>query len=65
VITSRVLAATGPGSIVLMHTLPQTAAALPAILRGLRSQRLAVVGLPTLLAIGTPSAGGWPRYSDV
>jgi peptidoglycan/xylan/chitin deacetylase (PgdA/CDA1 family) len=65
VITSRVLAATGPGSIVLMHTLPQTAAALPAILRGLRSHRLTVVGLPTLLAIGTPSHGGWPRYSDL
>jgi peptidoglycan/xylan/chitin deacetylase (PgdA/CDA1 family) len=65
VIASRVLAATDPGSIVLMHTLPQTAAALPAILRGLRSRRLTVVGLPTLLAIGTPSHGGWPSYSQL
>jgi peptidoglycan-N-acetylglucosamine deacetylase len=65
VISSRVLAATGPGSIVLLHTLPQTAQALPSILRGLRSRRLTVVGLPTLLAIGTPSHGGWPRYVDL
>jgi hypothetical protein len=60
-----VLGATGPGSIVLMHTLPQTAAALPAILRGLRSEGLTVIGLAKLVSIGTPSAGGWPRYSDL
>jgi ABC-type proline/glycine betaine transport system permease subunit len=48
-----------------MHILPQTAAALPAILRGLRSEGLTAIGLAKLVSIGTPSAGGWPRYSDL
>jgi peptidoglycan/xylan/chitin deacetylase (PgdA/CDA1 family) len=34
-----------PGSVVLMHTLPQTAEALPAILQGLQRRRLTPVSL--------------------
>lgn len=62
-IRSRVLSATHAGSIVLLHVLPQTAAALPAILRGLRSERLVPVSLSKLVAAGKPAPGGWPRYS--
>jgi hypothetical protein len=49
----------------MMHTLQQTAAVLPAILRGLRLEGLTVIGPAKLVSIGTPSAGGWPRYSDL
>jgi peptidoglycan/xylan/chitin deacetylase (PgdA/CDA1 family) len=54
VIASRVLSRVRPGSIVLMHIQPQTAAALPAILAGLRSRNLIPVSLEELLAKGTP-----------
>jgi len=37
-----------PGSIVCMHLTPQTAAALPAILRGLRARGFKCVSLPEL-----------------
>ena len=61
-IVSRVLRAVRPGSIVLMHVKPQTAAALPTILRGLRARRLVPVALTDLLRMGHPVRGGWPRY---
>ncbi|MCX6374209.1 MAG: polysaccharide deacetylase family protein, partial [Actinobacteria bacterium] len=48
VIAQRVLAAVRPGSIVCLHLRPQTAAALPAILRGLRARRYKAVSLPEL-----------------
>ena len=47
-ITARVLGAVHPGSIVVLHVLAQTAAALPAILRGLRKRRLRQSTLPEL-----------------
>jgi peptidoglycan/xylan/chitin deacetylase (PgdA/CDA1 family) len=48
VIAQRVLWAVHPGAIVLMHMRPQTAAALPAILRGLRARGYKAVTLPEL-----------------
>ncbi len=48
VIAQRVLRNVRPGSIVLLHLRPQTAAALPAILRGLRARGYKVVSLPEL-----------------
>ena len=48
VIASRVLSHVRPGSIVVMHLRPQTAAALPAILRGLRARGYKAVSLPEL-----------------
>lgn len=58
-IVSRVLGQVRPGSIVLMHDGPaqreETAAALPAILAGLRARGLHPVTLPKLL-----SDGGYP-----
>ena len=50
VIASRVLGPIHAGSIVVMHVNPQTAAALPAILRGLRARDLQPVTLLDLLA---------------
>lgn len=44
-IASRVLSAVKPGSIVVMHALPQTAAALPSILNGLSDRGLTPVSL--------------------
>ncbi|MFM7718752.1 MAG: polysaccharide deacetylase family protein [Actinomycetota bacterium] len=54
VIASRVLANVRPGSIVLLHVLPQTLEALPEILRGLRERNLNPVTLAELLASGQP-----------
>lgn len=52
-IVSEVLAEAGPGSIVLLHTVSQSATALPAVISGLRSRGLEPVGLPELfLAAG-------------
>jgi peptidoglycan/xylan/chitin deacetylase (PgdA/CDA1 family) len=48
VIASRVLSRVRPGSIVVMHLRPQTAAALPAILSGLRARGYKAVSLPEL-----------------
>ena len=48
-----------------MHVLPQTAAALPAILRGLHQLGLQPVTLATLVRIGVPTNGGWPSYRDL
>ena len=47
-IVSTVVREAGPGSIVLLHTLPGTATALPAIIAGLRDRGLDPVGLPKL-----------------
>lgn len=52
VITSRVLSAVRPGSIVVMHTCGQTAQALPAIIRGLRARGLRPVSLTEMFAAG-------------
>jgi peptidoglycan/xylan/chitin deacetylase (PgdA/CDA1 family) len=48
VIAQRVLSAVHPGAIVLMHLRGQTAAALPAILSGLRARGYKAVSLPEL-----------------
>jgi peptidoglycan/xylan/chitin deacetylase (PgdA/CDA1 family) len=48
VIAQRVLSNVRPGSIVVMHLKPQTAAALPAILRGLKARGYEAVSLPEL-----------------
>lgn len=58
-ITSHVLREARPGSIVLLHTLPQSATALADIIRGLRARGLEPVGVGELLSSGTPSRGGW------
>jgi peptidoglycan/xylan/chitin deacetylase (PgdA/CDA1 family) len=47
-IVSTVVREAEPGSIILLHTLPGTAAALPAIIAGLRDRGLDPVGLPEL-----------------
>ena len=47
-ITSRVVSQAKPGSIILLHTLDQTAAALPAILTGLAKKNLKPVDLPDM-----------------
>jgi peptidoglycan/xylan/chitin deacetylase (PgdA/CDA1 family) len=47
-IAQRVLSHVHPGAIVCMHILPNTAAALPAILRGLRARHYQEVSLPEL-----------------
>ena len=49
-IVQRVLSAVGPGDVVILHVLPTTAAALPAIIRGLGARRLSPVTLPRLFA---------------
>jgi peptidoglycan/xylan/chitin deacetylase (PgdA/CDA1 family) len=48
VIAQRVLSNVRPGSIVAMHLKPQTAAALPAILRRLKARGYEAVSLPEL-----------------
>ena len=48
VIAQRVLSAVHPGAIVVMHLRGQTAAALPAILSGLRARGYKAVSLPEL-----------------
>ena len=59
VIESRILAHVRPGSIVLMHVLPQTAAMLPSLIGRLTARHLLPVTLPELDRLGTPSPGGW------
>lgn len=54
VITSRVLAGARSGSIIILHVQDQTAAALPAIIGGLRARGLQPVTLADLFA-----AAGW------
>ena len=48
VIASRVLSHVHPGAIVCMHLRPQTAAALPAILRGLKARGYKCASLPEM-----------------
>jgi len=64
VIESRILSAVRPGSIVLMHTLPETAAQLPSLIQALRSRHYIPLTLPELAGIGMPTPGGWPAYSS-
>ncbi|MBA2383355.1 MAG: polysaccharide deacetylase family protein [Actinobacteria bacterium] len=61
-LTQRVLAAVRPGSIVLLHTLSETAAALPTLLEALRRRGLLPVGIDELIAASDfrISAPGWP-----
>jgi len=54
VITQRAVGGARKGSIILMHTKPNTAAAFPAILRGLTAKGLRPVGLSELFAAGRP-----------
>jgi peptidoglycan/xylan/chitin deacetylase (PgdA/CDA1 family) len=63
VIASRVLGETRSGSIVLMHVLPQTAAALPTILSGLRARGYRPLPLNELFLLrhAVPIADGWAR----
>lgn len=51
-IQHRVLSSVRPGSIVVLHVKPGTAAAVSGILRGLRARNLEPVALPALLRAG-------------
>lgn len=61
-VVQRVVGATRPGSIVLLHTLPQTAAALPAIVAELRARGYGLLSVPQLALLGTPTPGHWLSY---
>jgi peptidoglycan/xylan/chitin deacetylase (PgdA/CDA1 family) len=63
-IESRILSAVRPGSIVLMHTLPQTAAQLPSLIQALRTRHYIPLTLPELARVGRPTSGGWPAYTS-
>jgi peptidoglycan-N-acetylglucosamine deacetylase len=52
--TSHVLRASRRGSIVLLHAIPSSAAALPVMIAGLRARGLEPVGMGDLLAAGRP-----------
>jgi len=54
VITRRAVGGARRGSIILMHTKPNSAAAMPAILRGLKAKGLRPVGLGELFSAGRP-----------
>jgi peptidoglycan-N-acetylglucosamine deacetylase len=58
-ITAQVVKEARPGSIALLHTLPQSAAALPDVIRGLRARGLETVGIGELIASGRPVGGPW------
>jgi len=60
-IVSRAVNPARAGSIILLHVKPQTAAALPRIIRRLRTRGLAPVGLEELLHRrgARPSPAGW------
>ena len=66
VIVRRALVGIRPGAIVLLHVLPESARALPAILEALRARNLEPVTLNTLLAIpgAAPENGHWPRLAS-
>jgi peptidoglycan/xylan/chitin deacetylase (PgdA/CDA1 family) len=66
VIVSRTVGRARRGSIILLHVKPQTALALPHIIRRLRSRGLEPIGLDELLhrRRGTPSRGGWSATSS-
>ncbi len=67
-IVARAVGGARRGSIILLHVKPETAAALPAIIGGLRARGLRPVGLDAL--VHSPRAGlskgGWrgPRLAD-
>jgi peptidoglycan/xylan/chitin deacetylase (PgdA/CDA1 family) len=52
---SHVLGNASRGSIVLMHAIPSSAAALPSIIRGLRARGLEPVAIGDLIAAGRPA----------
>ena len=54
VITQRAVGGARKGSIILMHTKPNSAAAMPGILRGLKAKGLRPVGLGELFSAGRP-----------
>lgn len=54
VITQRAVGGARKGSIILMHTKPNSAAAMPGILRGLKAKGLQPVGLGELFSAGRP-----------
>ena len=54
VITRRAVGGARAGSIILMHTKPNTAAAFPDIIRGLKRKGLEPVGLGELFSAGRP-----------
>jgi peptidoglycan/xylan/chitin deacetylase (PgdA/CDA1 family) len=64
-IVSRAVGPARSGSIILLHVKPQTASALPHIIRGLRARGLKPIGLDQLLhrpgASGSPA--GWTARS--
>ncbi|MFN2467201.1 MAG: polysaccharide deacetylase family protein [Gaiellaceae bacterium] len=62
VIEERVVSGTRSGSIDLMHTVSQTASALPSIITRLRARGFKLVSLPALYAAGTPTNGYWQDY---
>lgn len=53
-IVDRILGDVQDGSIVALHAVPETAAALPAVLPGLEARGLAPVTVPRLLNAGPP-----------
>jgi peptidoglycan/xylan/chitin deacetylase (PgdA/CDA1 family) len=61
-IVDRVVGATTPGAIDLMHTVPETVAALPTIIAELRARGFSFATLPQLAALGTPTPGHWQPY---
>ncbi len=67
-IARRVLAQAHSGSIILMHDgggdRAQTVAALPAIVRGLRSRGYRLMTVPQLLAAAPPSGSALIRWRD-
>ena len=64
-IESRILSHVRPGSIVLMHVLPQTAMQLPWLIQALEGRGYIPLTLPELARVGTPTNGWWPPYSSV
>ena len=64
-IVSRAVRPAKAGSIILLHVKPQTANALPLIIRALRDRRLTPIGLDQLVRRpgGTLSRGGWRATS--
>jgi peptidoglycan/xylan/chitin deacetylase (PgdA/CDA1 family) len=63
-IVSRAVQPARAGSIILLHVKPQTASALPLIIRSLRNRHLRPIALDELVhrPRGTLSRGGWQRY---
>ena len=64
-IVSRAVQPARAGSIILLHVKPQTARALPLIIRALRNRRLTPIGLDQLIHRrgATWSRGGWNATS--